>query len=168
MTTQRADVVGRAFFDYLVDENGSPDLNVNGSVTPVEFVYTAPQTVKINRVNFVAYNDAREEVLGFFSLSVLTNGLWIVHRRRAAQGSGIIENFGTGLVPIRTHADFSALAGIDVEVTTVGGIESRFAVRWTLGNAGIPLAMQFGEQLVVTVRDDLSTLNSFRIQAQGQ
>lgn len=156
------------FYEYLVDENGSPNLNVLGTkADPVEFKFVTPRVVELHRINFaVDSSTGKEDIIGFFSLGELTNGLTIVHRRRPAQGGTTHHNFGTGKVPIRRHNDFTSLAGVDVDSDSVGNT-SRYSVRWTLVRSGMPHFMQQFEEFVVSVRDDLRGLDSFRVMVQG-
>ena len=159
--------VRRAFYEYLADENGSLDMNALGTLAdPIEFGFTAPRALDVYRMSFVAEDDAKEDLNGFLSLAELANGLTIVHLRSEAAGGTVIENFGTGKVPITTHMRLGALAGVDVMSDTIGN-KSRFSIRWTLERAGIPLAMQHHERLIVNVRDDLRTLLYFHIMVQG-
>ncbi len=164
--TQNVGHVRRAFYEYLVSDAGSVDMNVDGSVAPVAFRFIAPRALDIHRVNFVAEAAAKENVNGFLSLAELDNGLTIVHRKSGPAGGGTLQNFGTGVVPITTHTRLGALAGIDV-LTNTEGNKSRFSIRWTLAKSGVPIAMQHHEEFIIKVRDNLSTLLYFLVMVQG-
>jgi len=167
--TQPAAKTGDTFFEYLVDENGSPDMNVLGTAAaPIEFKFVTPRAVLVHRMNFTVSGTGKEIQNGFFMLDELPNGITIIHRKSAPQGGGTIHNFGTGLVPIRRHADFGAIAGVDVDSDGAANL-SRFSIRWTLERAGIPHRMQQFEEFVVNVRDDLLTGNieTMRAMVQG-
>ena len=158
--------VKSTFFEYLVDEAGSTDMNVDGSGTSVEFRFITPRPVLVYRLNIAVVGGAKEVLDGFFSLGILTKGLTIIHRKSQPQGGGTIHHFGTATVPIRRHNDFGALAGIDVDSDTVANM-SRFTIRWTLERAGLPHQLNQFEELVINIRDDLSTLTSMRAMVQG-
>ena len=164
--TQNVGNVRRAFYEYLVNASGSPDMHIDGSGTPVAFVFRAPRALDIHRVNFVAEAAAKEDLNGFFSLAELDNGLTIIHRKSEAAGGGTLQNFGTGVVPITTHTRLGALAGVDVASDSVAN-KSRFDIRWTLRKSGVPLAMQHHEEFIINVRDNLSTLLYFHVMVQG-
>ncbi len=165
--TQPGVTTQKTFFEYLVDENGSPDMNVLGTeADPIEFKFVTPRPVEVYRLNFAVSSNAKEIQNGFFMLAELANGLTIIHRKSEPQGGETIHNFGTGLVPIRRHADFGALAGIDVDSDTAANL-SRFSIRWTLERAGIPHMLQQFEELAVYVRDDLRTIETIRAMIQG-
>lgn len=165
--TQPAAILQRTFFEYLVDENGSPDMNVLGTeADPIEFKFVTPRPVSVYRINFALSSNAKEVQNGFFMLAELENGLTIIHRTSEPQGGETIHNFGTGLVPIRRHADFGALAGVDVDSDVTANL-SRFSIRWTLERAGIPHMLQQFEEFAVYVRDDLRTIETMRAMIQG-
>ena len=153
----------KPFWRYLKTEAGSSEMSVDGSSTPVEFVYTAALPTVVERLNFMARDNGIAQPSGFFSLAALPKGLWIVHR---APDGAVLENFGTGDRPLMTTAAFGSLAGVDIESDTAQG-QSCFNIRWTLARAGAPLGMSPGTSLVVTVRDDLSDLIEFSAMAQG-
>lgn len=165
--TQPAINLNKTFFEYLVDENGSPDMNVQGTLAdPIEFKFVTPRPVSVYRMNFAISGTGKEIQNGFFMLAELTNGLTIIHRKSLPQGGETIHNFGTGLVPIQRHADFGALAGIDVDSDGAANL-SRFSIRWTLERAGLPHMLQQFEELAVYIRDDLRTIETMRAMVQG-
>ncbi len=159
-------VVRRAFFGFLEGPSASPFFNVDGDAAQVEFIFKATKSLIVNRVNIVVVANAKEDITGFFSLPALSNGLTIVHRESVADGGDTIEDFGTDIMPIKRHADFGALAGVDVMSDTEAN-RSRYSIRWTLARSGLALVMIEDEEFVITVRDDISTLLDAHVQIQG-
>ena len=158
------------FFELLKDENGSEEMAVDGT-TPVVFRFLAPRLLELHRLMFAASDEANGGApAGFMSLAALANGLTIAHRRPNPDDPSVmdvIDNFETGIHPIKRSSDFTNLAGVDMVETSRGTAESRFACRWTIFNAGVPLLMQKDEDLAIAVRDDLSTLTTLTTMAQG-
>ena len=167
--TQSGVKLEKTFFEYLVDENGSPEMNVIGTeADPIEFKFVTPRPVSVYRINLALSGTGKEIQNGFFMLAALTNGITIIHRKSEPQGGETIHNFGTGLVPIRRHADFGTLAGVDVDSDGAANL-SRFSIRWTLERAGIPHTLQQGEEFAINIRDNLLAggIETMRAMIQG-
>lgn len=149
---------------YAYLENaGSPDMNVNGAVTPVVFKYTATAECDLHRINIaVLDNAAAEDPNGFFVIAALTNGLLI---ECYDSGDTLLQDFGTTDTPIKQHAELAALAASDIvaEDTT----DTRMAVRWTFDKAGDALHLRPGDYFQISVRDNLTTIELLRMMLQG-
>lgn len=164
----------RYHFAFLADVDGSRDMNVNGSVTAVNFKYVfkerggeAASYIRVQRLNMLAEDTAQAEVVtGFFSLAALSAGL--LFQVLNSRGK-VMQHFATDVEPLKSTADISALAGFDIGGVSqsVAGGASAYHVRWTLAKAGQPLLLYPGEAFSATVQDDLSALTKFRIMVQG-
>ncbi len=152
-----------ALFQYLETPAGSVDMNVDGSSTPVEFHFASHELSHITRINWTHFDNAADDIDGFFSIAALTNGCTI--QVRAADGT-VLQHFGTDKVPLKRSVDFAALAGVDVRSDS-GGSVSASAVRWTIEAVGEELLLRPSQAFVFTVRDNLTALTQFRAMAQG-
>ena len=160
-----ASVLPRDMFFRFLRSNGSKDMNIDGSVTPVTFSvehHRAVMDMDIFRVNMVIL-DAGPAASEFGGIpNGLTNGLLI--RVMDSQGN-ILLDFLDGLT-IRNNSDFGLLAGPDWPIVTGAGTDA-VSVRWTIAKAGDSVVLNKGDRFEVVVQDDLTSLDSFRIQVQG-
>lgn len=160
-STSEGKPAGKLLYKFL--KNGaSAEMNVNGSVTAVNFKYTATDTVLIERVLFYMI-DAGIGYGEFGGLgSELTNGLEV----KVFNASGVVlVDFMDGLT-IKGNSDFAALAGSDVTAADTVGTDC-LPVRWTISKCGAPLILSVGEYLNVKVQDNLTGLTKFRAMVQG-
>ena len=164
----------------FVNDAGSRNCAVNGSITPVVFKLTPRpgECLIIRSLNIVGLSagaSVGNEL--FVDIAALTNGLTF----QFGKGSELLAlhdrnpaNLSASLFPIKTNADLAALSGSSL-VLDVNGTD---AVRcsWDFAQAGIQLRVkgvkngfpqEEGEYLQVTVRDNLSTLGGLFIMACG-
>lgn len=155
-----------AFVDATLD-----DMSVNGSVTPRVFglrgLGVAPGVdlkVDITRVIFQCITTSAVDLSLFANLVALTNGLVLRHRDGAINTQNIFN--------VKTNAE---IAGIMYDFTVyaqtnpVQGVDG-FVSRLTFGSQGkigVVVRLPVGEDLELIVQDDLSTLTSFKIVAEG-
>lgn len=151
-----------ALFAYL-KLSSSIEMNVDGS-SAKSFDYVATGRMAIERVNFNTVDDVKWDADGFFSLSVLSNGLLI--QVVDTNGTTVLQHFGTNDAPIKRHADLYSLAGIDVSDDTTGGTSSS-GVRWTIEKAGLAIELIEDQRFRVVVQDDLQGFVQFRVMIQG-
>ena len=146
--------------EYLTNAS-SPDLNVDGSVTPVEFSYRPNKGETVNIARLLIYleggtNFAAEDFANL--ATALTNGLTISFD--GAQVASWRDNVDI----VTTMYDVEGYASLNNIARSISG-------RWTLnraapGFAGVEVTYENGG-VVATVNDNLSTLTQFRIRAQG-
>lgn len=160
-----ASVLPRDMFFRFLKNNGSKDMDVNGSVTPVVFSiehHRSNMVMDIFRVNMVIL-DAGPAASEFGGIANgLTNGLVI--RIVDSQGNILIDFFDGQT--IRNNSDFGLLAGPDWPIVTGAGTDA-VSVRWTIAKAGDSVVLNKGDRFEIVVQDDLTPLDSFRVQVQG-
>ena len=145
------------------------DMNVNGSVTPVEF-FVSPQGAgaaiewDVTRMILsMTHTSAGDDGL-FGNLAALTNGNYF----RIEDGT----NFN--LFNAKENSDF-AIEGYDIAYPSrsggggVAGTRSRITFNGT-DKRGVVfrLAADSGDKFLSSVRDDLTGLTSYRVKVQGQ
>ena len=145
------------------------DLSVNGSVTPIEFCLTAAgQTATeewdINRMIVSMTHTASGDDGKFGGITALTNGIYFRYE------DGTTKN----LFNAKENADFAA-EGYDITYPARSGGLGTYGTRARITFNGqdkrgvvIRLAAATADKFVGIVRDDLSTLTSFRVKVQGQ
>ena len=144
---------------------GSADMAVDGSSTAVKFKWTSPvgKAAEIMRINFVIVDGG----IGYGEFgglgSALTNGLLV---QVFDVNDNELVDFLDGN-PIKTNEQFGYLAGADAISLPAAGDDS-FHVRWTLSKAANQsIALDAGDYIQVTVRDNLSALSDFGAMIQG-
>lgn len=144
----------------------SPEMNIDGSVTPVNFDYVVPagKVLWVERVNFVVINESMVAD-SFFGIADLANGLSI---KVLSASDDVLIDFYDGLT-IKTMVDFCNLAGADAgNFVNENAIAHDTAnVRWTIAKAGEPMMLTAGEKFRITVSDDISDIERFRAMVQG-
>jgi len=165
MTTRREAInPSKMIIQHLRDINGSAELAVDGSSTPVEFFF-APlvgdrafiRTVKIEIVA-AAFDD----VAVFAGGSALTNGIGILVKDR--DGNILLDVLNGD--PIAKDADWSDLAGENVIPTKNTG-DDLYAVTWDITDTGIDLFLDELASLRFVIQDDLSGLTQMHVVAHG-
>ena len=150
-----------AFFSYL--KNGaSPEANVNGSVTPVVFSYTAPQWCAIERM-IVSIEDTGTVGADDYGAiaSGLSNGIDV-----ELVNSGTTTDILDGL-PVQTNLDWAALCYDATEPTFSGGGNKAVVVRWTFAKSGAPLRLIKDDVFRIRINDNCTGLIRHRFQIQG-
>lgn len=145
---------------------GSVDMNVNGSVTPVQYQYYKRSGLPIDfqRIHITIWNDAAQGDDGSFGdLTALTNGI------RAWKDT---DTYNGNLGVFKNNSDFRDYGGaISYNDKSGGG-----------GNYGIDVCFQLKEhygivvrfdpdnteKFIVEIRDDLTDLDRLRISLMGQ
>lgn len=168
-------LISRSF----VDDTGSRDLAVDGSVTPVVFKMTPkPGEVLIirnlNCVGLSSGGSVGNEL--FVDIAALTNGLTFqfgVGSQLYALHDQDSANLDQSLFPVKTNADLALLSS-QIVLDTNGLDCVRFS--WDFVKAGIQIRVkgirnghpqEAGEYLQVVVQDDLSSLGGLFISALG-
>lgn len=157
-----------SLFDHLADENGSIDMNVDGSGTPVHFDWVCPNDRQVDLVRLnVTMLASNFEPVNFGSATALTTGIRIAILNAAGEET---LHFTRGLL-IKDNTDWGGLSGVDSGVIDIaaGNNPDSKIIRWTIEKAGHPLELWPGERIRLTVADDCSdpVLLKFRGKLQG-
>lgn len=152
-----------ALYKFLKNDGGALSMNVNGSVTAVDFYYRCPDNVQavLARVNISIF-DAGPTGAEFGGIPALTKGIQFLIKDDSGKvlfdfldGDGVKQNRGFGL-----------LAGPDWALATGAGVDA-VTVRWTFARAGRQVLLKPGQGFVCTVRDDLTAVNDMGMMLQG-
>lgn len=147
---------------------GEANASVNGAVTSQEFKlipatygYTS---MKLERMLIQIEDNAVFTSSGYGGLSALTNGIHIYH----SADNGDTETHIDAMRPIKSAAHWARLC-YDFSIHSFGSGNNFATVRWTFAKTGAPLCLGSGDELVVEINDDLSTLvdHSFIVQGIG-
>lgn len=153
--------------EYLTNAAGSSNLNVNGSVTAVDFSVRAETGVTKWITGFdVLFEDGQmdmstTEFRRFAdAAATLTNGILIF-----AEQSGVTTNIAVD--PIQVMGDFFNYADSYVNLVNAVAANTDF-LRWTF-MLDKPIVIPAGTQdrFVFRIRDDLTAMNSFKVIARG-
>lgn len=146
-----------ALITTLLD-GASKDMNVNGSVTPVDFKYTCPSAKKIyveRLTMFLADATAFTQTNFGDVAGPLTNGVDLI------VGGNTIYN-------MKDNVDLDLLAcsfeghAIFEKDTTAGSMRLSFPTC-----LGAPILLTAGEEFIIRVNDDLTTLTHFHAVIAG-
>lgn len=153
--------------EYLTNSAGSSNLNINGSVTAVDFSVRAESGVTKWVTGFdVLFEDGQldmstTEFRRFGdAAATLTNGILIF-----AEQSGVTTNIAVD--PIQIMGDFFNYADSYVNLVNAVAANTDF-LRWTF-MLDKPIVIPAGSQdrFVFRIRDDLTAMNSFKVVARG-
>ena len=152
-----------AIFGHL--KNGvDKDMNVNGSITAVDFKYICPvgKVVFLYRMN-ILITDAAMKIDKFGGLAALSTG--VVVGFYDSEDNILLDPLDGDT--IKTNEDFSFLAGVDATIQVGAGLDS-LPIRWTFTRSvGGPFRLNAGEYIQFKVQDNLSTVSSFHAIVQG-
>lgn len=144
------------FFDDVGDGSGNIHMNINGSITPVEFKITCPpKTIyRIHRVIVQIQDSGTFDANSYGNKLELTNGVQILTHRptRVVPYSDI-----TAQLPIRTNAKWGAYS-YDTTLLSYGTGDSVLSIRYTVTKDGAHMQLGPGESLILRVNDDLTGL----------
>jgi hypothetical protein len=142
------------------DGTGSNELNVNGATTNVRFslVPTAGKSLTITEFIFRVRQDGAT-LQRFGGLTELTNGVLVEFRTNEQP---TVEFFAA-----KTNAELIAFSSDgQIMIDAYNDNTDLVVARFTL-NPGIKLNADSTDNIFITVRDNLSSLTSFRVQARG-
>lgn len=154
----------------------------------VDFYIKAPQSLTLP--NGATYNDvvyALHRVLILVTDNNATNSSheYISNAPLTIGINGKLNTqFGEALVThdkIKSYADWASYAGVDVRAMSNGNSASRsWVTRWSIDKSGAPTYLRgsapvqngqngvdFGEELIVTLNDDFSSLQKHTMLVQG-
>lgn len=139
------------------DGTGSIEMNVDGSVTPVDFKITAGanQLLIIHRMLPHILDDGPLDAGYYGKNLILTNGIHLITEKFV---DGVLtETVATYQYPIRKNVDWGAYCYDVQNIAFGGGVDSLLA-RYTLDKDGAPFALYPGESFIVRIADDLTQL----------
>lgn len=145
---------------------GSPEMNVDGSITPQIFEYIIPagKDAWLHRLNMYALATSIDPD-NFYGVPALTNGLDF---KVVDEEDNLIIDFTNG-VPIKRTIDFAAFAGSDAgnTIDRLGATNDGATVRWTFSRAGQPMFLRAGSKFQAVVNDNLAAIDTLRMMMQG-
>jgi hypothetical protein len=147
-------------FDFVKNiSTASINLNVDGSTTEQIYRYSAPSAFSFlpKDIRFIITGSGNFTADRFGNLSAITNGVTFSFRNQ--DGTLIADPLGGE--SIKTNADFYLLAGSSPLAETF------VAVSFNILTVGAALYMPPNSYVEVRVRDNLSTLGSFRVSVNG-
>lgn len=141
---------------FLRNASMSNSMNVNGSVTPVAFNFTATRPVLITRfVGIILDNGIQPELFG--GLPALTNGVAV----GAYNDNNTLQlNLFEGNV--KANWEFALLSTQSTELRMGAGAQDLFKFGFNLGDNDIALFLPTNWQLRMTINDDLTGLTQFK------
>lgn len=151
-------------YKFFRDVGNSIDMKVDGSGTPVPFLVTAPadKAFVVHRVHIYLADIAIDPIKYGGVAGPLANGVLV--ESLDAEGQ-VIKDYLDG-EPIKSNADFSALAAADITHIDTAPSDM-LAVEWGLSKVGGPLILQPNEAIRITIQDNLTTMQLHRACAQG-
>lgn len=145
---------------FLKCENaGSPDLSVNGAITPVEFILPLPVGTNflLQAVSFVVGADDVVDPAKFGNIAALANGLLF------EINGGAVNNF-TDNGDILLISNTCSIESVVFAAVASGVLFGQWDITESFGGNS---ARVYDNALKITVRDDLSTLPYFRVSVHG-
>ena len=159
----KPDGINEFIAEYLRD-GASIEANVNGSVTPVEFAWTASRRAFIYDLICSVEDASTFAAGGYGGGAAMTTGLAFEHRQSGGATRDLFDTAG-----LKTNADWAELTATNFSLINFGGGgNNAFAARWVFDRSGIPLYMNTGDVLAMVVNDDLSGLARHRFLIHGR
>jgi hypothetical protein len=161
----------KLFNSRCIDSVGSFAMNVNGSVSPVEFVLEPGiDLVLINEVRLVFHstnmniesNESRRFGAATAPNTPLPNGIEFVVVQAGVQTNPLLE-------PVTVIGDFIRYADTDGIINNVDAIAAGTDLLMVVVTTNIPIALLpfTGDKLSITINDDLTSLALFETQVSG-
>lgn len=147
--------------------DGTTAMNVNGSVSAVNFDYKVPsgtvyKKFMLSRIDFVIVDGAIRWGQ-FGGIATLTNGLLV---QILDDADVVLQHFATDVHPIVNNEDFGGLAGADNVIILAAG-DDALPVRFSIFKSGNPMALLPNWRVRVVVQDNLTGLTHFDAMVQG-
>lgn len=150
---------GKYFIEFLRN-SGSRQMNVDGSVTPVDFT-VGPGTGKKWYIAeaLIAIEDSSINFTKFGGRSALTNGILIKVTENGVERDIVGE-------PIKRNAGFSFIA-YDSKISAAS--TDLMTVRWKISDSGtfIRLLKSTSDIIKITVQDNLTSISEFSASLVG-
>ncbi len=151
------------FYRYLDtngDGTGTKNAVLDGSVTPQTIKYTATAFVVIYRMLILIGDSTAPAAGNYGDVATLTNGIDV-----EVEMNGTTVDLLDG-ISIKSNLDWARQC-YDVGLSSYGTGTNFITVRWTFERAGVPIPMYPGDDLTVTINDDLTGLTDHYFQLQG-
>lgn len=148
------------FLDVNGDGTGSIDMNIDGSVVPVDFRLLCPpgRTLYLEDVSVFIQDEGNFAAAGYGGIATLAVGTSLGIKTT----SGMIVDV-TDQLPIRSNSDWLAYA-FKTESYDFSAGQSVLSFNYNLNSSGRPLVLGPGMEWFATVNDDLSALTAHRIR----
>ena len=154
--------------DYLsvfAKSGASPDANVNGSITAVEFDVEPPsgETWLIYRVVITVGDNNNLIAENYGGVATLANGVRVIGMQGSDEVLDLLEGF-----PVQRNVDWDERC-YDSNISSYGAGDNYINWRWTFAKAGEPLELRssHNEKIRVIIQDDLTGLTLHRFCFQG-
>ncbi len=147
-------------FRGFVTNGGSSNLNVNGSVTPVEFTITPPvgKTWYIHNISLVLEDNAIN-FTKFGGILALTNGVDFKVKQ-----NGLLEEL---LTNIKNNGEFYTFANqVLLESSAIDILVIQVNIKTNTGTT-FKLINSTSDNFKVVINDDLTAINKFQIVVRG-
>ncbi|MEE8632238.1 MAG: hypothetical protein V3T10_02900 [Candidatus Bathyarchaeia archaeon] len=142
--------------------DGSRNMVVDGSSTPVSFRYTAPQATRVvlSRINIIIL-DASIGTSNFGGLAApLTTGVAFFIKD---VNDNLLVDLCDGF-PVQENWEFAALAGAD---WTIAPATDALTIRWTFEKSGKRIILEPGEYFEMLIQDAMAGLVAMDAMVQG-
>lgn len=153
-THSKYSVHAARFLDIVGDGSGSIDANVDGSITPVDFIVTAGanEILTVYRLVITIVDTAPMDSAKYGNNIVLTNGIRFYHK--SALG---VETDRAAQHPILTNAAWGAYC-YEMQNLNWGQGPEQVTGNYNFTEDGAPLILNPGESYIVRISDDLTGL----------
>ena len=172
---------GILYTDFFKDSAGSSALNVDGSITPVEFTIEGskntdiPADRYITAISFLIQDTGIRLGDRFGGLAQLTNGINLQYSNLKAEGGAVsLDNGGitTNFELVRVCLGNPAFTGAsNAFIADFTGAESALFPVLDVGNTGLKngilLRNNSDDNIKITVNDNLTGLTIFNVVAYG-
>lgn len=157
-----------------VPTEADAQMNVDGSVTPVRYKLRTLSALEsrsgvqengllVRRAVIFVEDTGNFQASQFGALPQLTNGIDFA----VYDDDDTIRSDLLGGIPIRSNAGWSRYM-YDVQYLSFGSGSNYFVCRWTFERAGRPLRVSSDNYIGVQINDDLTGLDEFTVQFQGE
>lgn len=161
-----------ALFGSEGQDTGVTNLNVDGSVTPLEFFINSEEGADIRIKKLMIYiqdNQVRHDGIG--NLGALANGIDITVREQGVNTPAVMAAMTFADLIQQTFAERPWGGDLTAfELTNVSGTDDAQVLPFDIGSLipeGIRIGRASKDRITVTIRDDLSTLTAFTVRAAG-
>ena len=150
------------FMDTIGDGTGAIEMNVNGAVTPVDYMITCPlgETYELHQALITIQDSGSFLADVYGSITALTNGVRVITSRPTRSP---VEQDITAQLPIKTNADWIAYMQ-DVMIYDFAGGDRIMSCRFPFVAEGAALRLGPGDSLIVRIADDLTGITKQHIR----
>lgn len=151
-TNMQSGVWWATFLDTVGDLTGSIEQAVDGSSTPVNFLYTVPTgyVYYVNRIIIAIQDSGKFDAAKYGNGLVLPNGIQI--GTLLATG-GTVD--ATAQLPIKTNSDWASYA-YDLTFHSEGAGDDVAVASYSFQEDGLPLTISEGNAFLMRVNDNLT------------